>query len=94
MFHHERMRCCEEEPYFGRGFGFGRGYGFGHGFRHHYCRDDKAHLEFVKKELELRLEYISKEIEEHPDDPELNFIKRGIENRITYISDLIAKASK
>ncbi len=99
MFHHERMRCCEEEPYFGRGFGigfrhgFGRGFGIGHGFIHRYL-DDKTELEFAKKELELRLEYVSKELANHLDDLELNFMKREIENRISYIEGLIAKAEK
>jgi hypothetical protein len=99
MFYRGRMRNCEEEPRFGRGYehpygyGSGTGFGYGHGFGY-YGRYDKDHLEFAKKELELRLEYLTKEIANHPDDPELNFEKREIENKISYIGDLIAKAEK
>lgn len=95
MFHHGRMRYCEEEPYFGRGFGVGlrHGFGIGHHFINRYL-DDKTELEFVKKELELKLEYVSKGLANHPDDLELNFMKREIENRISYIEGLIEKAKK
>ncbi|HEM56236.1 MAG TPA: hypothetical protein ENO30_05690 [Thermodesulfobium narugense] len=92
MFYIRRMHNAYGwEPYCGRGYGYGlrRGYGY-----RHFYEDDKAHLEFAKKELELRLEYLSKELEAHPDDADLNFAKRDIENRISYINDLIAKATK
>ncbi|MGC8789768.1 hypothetical protein [Caldisericum sp.] len=58
MFYIRRMHNAYGwEPYCGRGYGYGlrRGYGY-----RHFYEDDKAHLEFAKKELELRLEYLSK----------------------------------
>ncbi|MGB9843978.1 MAG: hypothetical protein ACPLN1_06525 [Caldisericia bacterium] len=85
-------------PYFRRGFNpkckdFGYKFHRGYGYRN-FFKDDKTHLEFAKKELELRLEYLSKELEVDPDDPELKFAKREVENRIAYIEDLLNKVVK
>jgi hypothetical protein len=65
--------------------GFFRGYGYGPYFA------DKDHLEFAKKELENRLDYVNKELAVHPNDPELTFERREIENRIDYINKLLSK---
>ncbi|BAL81518.1 DUF5320 domain-containing protein [Caldisericum exile] len=90
-------------PYrrFGYGLGCFKGFapfhkwhrGFGYGFGPYHI-DDKERLEFAKKELELKLEYVSKELAVHPDDPDLNFEKRELENRISYINDLLTKLLK
>lgn len=80
---------------FGRGYGLGRGYGFGPGYGLRYIDEyDKDRLEFAKRELELRLEYVSKELATHPNDPNLSFVKKEIENRISYINDLLSSAGK
>ena len=91
MFNCGRMGYIEEEPCCGRSFR--HGYGLGHGLGYGYA-GDKSHLEFARKELENRLDYVNKELVAHTDDPELNFAKRELDNRLSYVGELLSKAVK
>ncbi len=70
MFYRGRMHCTdEEEPNFGRGYGrghgFGRGHCFGQGFSAYPTKEEeKAFFEDLKKDIEERLIYVNRRLEE------------------------------
>ncbi|MGB9824963.1 MAG: hypothetical protein ACPLN0_06315 [Candidatus Hydrothermia bacterium] len=84
-------------PGFGRGWGCGLFPGLGRGFAGRFAFPywyDKDYLNFVKKGIELQLEYMNSKLATNPDNEVLKLMKAALEARISFLNSLMEKFEK